>query len=273
MSQPLLQGRDFVESDGPNAPLVAIISQSIAQRFWPNESPIGKRIRSGRIDGDRPWFTVVGVVGNMKAIADPQDGEVVGMIARPMSQMLRVATAPLEDITYVVHGDRRSLTESTVRAALARANNSLASYNFIWLSDAASRSRTTERFVFLLVTSFAFVGVVLAAIGLYGALALQVSRREREFGIRSALGATARHIIEQVARQGARLLLLGLSAGGLATFGLVRLVRNQWAEMPAPNLLACCCAAAVLALAVVLACLIPARRAASVDPVQALRAE
>ena len=273
MSQPLLQGRDFVESDGPDAPLVCIISQSIVQRFWPNESPIGKRIRWGRLDGNRPWHTVVGVVGNMKAIADPQDGEVVGMIARPLAQMLVRATAPLEDITFVLETNSRAVSESVVRAALARANGNLAAYNFIWLSDAATRSRTTERFVFLLVSSFALVGVVLAAIGLYGALALQVSRRQREFGIRSALGATARHIIERVARQGACLLLLGLSAGGLATFGVVRLVRNQWAEMPAPNLIACVCAAAVLAIAVMLACLLPARRAASVDPVQALRAE
>ncbi len=273
IGQPLLQGRDFVQSDGPDAPLVCVISQSVAQRFWPNESPIGKRVRWGRLDGNRPWFTIVGVVGNMKAIADPNDGEVIGMIARPLSQILAVATAPLDDITFVLHTDTKSVNESVVRSALARANNSLAAYNFIWLSDAATRSRTTERFVFVLVSSFALVGVVLAAIGLYGALALQVSRREREFGIRSALGATARDIIEQVARQGALLLLLGLIAGGLATYGVVRLVRNQWGEMPTPDLVACLCAAVVLALAVMVACLLPARRAASVDPVRALRAE
>ena len=273
IGQPLLQGRDFAESDGPDAPLVCIISQSIAQRFWPNESPIGKRVRWGRLDGNRPWFTIVGVVGNMKAIADPNDGEVVGMIARPMSQMLARATAPLEDITYVVQSNNQTLNEAVVRSALARANQSLAAYNFIWLSDAAARSRTTERFVFILVSSFALVGVVLAAIGLYGSLALQVSRREREFGIRSALGATAKQIMEHVARQGASLLLLGLTGGGLATYLVVRLVRNQWGEMPAPNLVACVSAAAVLALAVMIACLLPARRAASVDPVRALRAE
>jgi len=273
MGQPLLQGRDFVESDGPDAPLVCIVSQGIAQRFWPNESPIGKRIRWGRLDGNRPWFTIVGVVGNMKAIADPNDGEVAGMIARPLAQMLVRSTAPLEDITFIVQTDSRSVSESVARATLARANTSLAAYNFVWLSDAAARSRTTERFVFLLVSSFAAVGVVLAGIGLYGALALQVSRREREFGIRSALGATARHIIEQVARQGAFLLGLGLAAGGLATFGIVRLVRNQWSQMPAPNLIACFSAAGVLAVAVMIASLLPARRAASVDPVRALRAE
>src|SRR5437763_16607584 len=139
MDQPLLQGRDFVESDGPNAPLVCIISQSVAERFWPNQSPIGKRVRWGRLDGNRPWYTIVGVVGNMKAIADSNDGEVVGMIARPLSQMLAKATAPLEDITFVLHSSSRSLNESAVRAALARANANLAAYNFIWLSDATAR--------------------------------------------------------------------------------------------------------------------------------------
>ena len=98
---------------------------------------------------------------------------------------------------------------------------------------------------------------MLAAVGLYGLLALQVARREREFGIRSALGATARQIIQLVAQQGAALLLLGFTAGALATYGVVRLVRNQWAEMPAPNLIACICSAIVLGIAVMIACWFP----------------
>src|SRR5262252_3534637 len=273
IGQPILRGRDFNASDTADAPLVCIVSQSIAKRFWPNESPIGKRIRWGRLDGTRPWFTIVGVVGDMKAIADPQDGEVVGMIARPLAQMLAQATIPLDDITFVLHIDGRSVNEPTIRAALARANANLAAYNFLSLEDAASRSRTTERFIFVLVSSFGIVGLVLAAVGLYGLLALQVARREREFGIRSALGATARQIIQLVAQQGAVLLSLGFTAGALATYGVVRLVRNQWAEMPAPNLVACICAAIVLGIAVMVACWLPARRASRVDPVIALRAE
>ena len=273
MGQPLLQGRDFNAGDTAEAPLVCIISQSIAKRFWPNESPIGKRVRWGRLDGTRPWFTVVGVVGNMKAIADPRDGEVLGMIARPLAQMLVHATSQLDDITFVLHTNGRSVNESTIRAALASTNSNLALYNFQSLEDAAARSRTTERFVFVLVSSFGIVGLVLAAVGLYGLLALQVTRREREFGIRSALGATARQIVQLVARQGAMLLLLGFSAGALTTYGVVRLLRNQWTEMPTPNLIACICAAMVLGIAVMIACWLPARRAARVDPVIALRAE
>jgi putative ABC transport system permease protein len=273
IGQPLLQGREFLESDRPDTPLVCIISQSIAKRFWPNESPIGKRIRWGRLDGTRPWFTIVGVVGDMKAIADPRDGEVLGMIARPMAQMLVHATAPLDDVTFVLHTKGRAVSESTIRAALARADANLAVYNFLSLADAAAQSHTTERFIFLLVSSFGLLGLVLAAIGLYGLLALHVARREREFGIRTALGATARQIIQLVARQGASLLSLGFAAGAVVTYGVVRFVQNQWNGMPAPNFIAWICAASVLAIAVALACWLPARRAARVDPVIALRAE
>jgi putative ABC transport system permease protein len=273
MGQPLLQGRDFNARDTADAPLVCIISQSIAKRFWPNDSPIGKRIRWGRLDGTRPWFAIVGVVGNMKAIADPRDGEVLGMIGRPFAQMLVHGTTQLDDITFVLHTNGRSVNEPTIRAAVARANSNLAVYNFLSLEDAAARSRTTERFIFVLVSSFGFIGLVLAAVGLYGLLALQVARREREFGIRSALGATARQIVQLVARQGAILLLLGFAAGALTTYGVVRLLRSQWTEMPTPNLIACICAAMVLGIAVMIACWLPARRAARVDPVIALRAE
>ena len=273
IGQRILQGRDFNASDTADASLVCIVSQSIAKRFWPNDSAIGKRIRWGRLDGTRPWFTIVGVVGDMKAIADPRDGEVLGMIARPLAQMLVHSTTSLDDITFVLHTDGRSVNEATIRAALARANANLAAYNFLSLQEAAARSRTTERFIFVLVSSFGLVGLVLAAVGLYGLLALQVARREREFGIRSALGATARQIIQLVAQQGAALLLLGFTAGALATYGVVRLVKNQWAEMPAPNPMACICAAIVLCIAVMVACWLPARRAARVDPVIALRTE
>ena len=274
MGQPLLQGRDFNTSDTADSPLVCIISQSIAKRFWPNDSPVGKRIRWGRLDGTRPWFTIVGVVGDMKAIADPRDGEVVGMIARPLAQMLVHATTPLEDITFILHTDGRAMTEPTIRAALARANPNLAAYNFLLLEDAAARSRTTERFIFVLVSSFGIVGLVLAAVGLYGLLALQVARREREFGIRSALGATARQIIQLVARQGATLLSLGFSAGALATYGVVRLVqksmgRNAGAESDRVHLRR----DRALESQSMIACWLPARRAARVDPVIALRAE
>jgi hypothetical protein len=273
IGQPLLQGRDFLESDGPDAPLVCIISQGIARRFWPNESPIGKRIRWGRLDGTRPWFTIVGVVGDTKAIADPRDGEVLGMVARPMAQMLAHATASLDDITFVLHTTGPAISESIIRAALARADARLSVYNVVSLADATAQSRTTERFIFVLVSSFGFVGLILAAVGLYGLLSLQVARRQREFGIRSALGATARQIMQLVASQGARLLAMGFAIGGLLTWVVFRMVRSEWTELPTPNAASWIGCGFVLAGAVAVACWLPARRAGRVDPVIALRAE
>jgi len=273
IDQPLLQGREFLESDGPDAPLVCVVSNSVARRFWPGQNPIGKRVKWGRLDGPRPWFTVVGVVGDMKAIADPQDGEVVGMIARPLIQMLEQGTAPLDDITFVVHASSKAVSEASIRTALARADVHLAVYNTVSLEDAAAQSRTTERFIFVLLSAFGLLGLLLAAVGLYGLLSLQVARRQREFGIRSAFGATAAQLIQLVAKQGARLLVAGFVAGALTTWAIFRLVQSQCAEMPTPNLFAWVGGGAVLAIAVAIACLLPARRASRVDPIVVLRYE
>ena len=273
MGQPLLEGREFDASDNANAPLVCVISQSIAKRFWPNKSRIGKRIKWGRLDSERPWFTIVGVAGDMKVIADPRDGEVLGTIARPMAQMLVRATFPLDDITFVVHTSNRSLTEAVIREALKRANPDLAAYNFVSLDEAAARAHTTEKFIFVLVSSFGVLGLLLAAVGLYGLLSLQVARREREFGIRSALGATAAQLIQLVSRQGANLLACGFAAGAIATWVVAKILQNQWTAMPAPNFLAGLIAAIVLAACAAVACWLPARRAARVDPVEVLRSE
>ena len=154
-----------------------------------------------------------------------------------------------------------------------RANGHLAAYNIVSLEDAAAQSRTTERFIFVLLSSFGLLGLLLAAVGLYGLLSLQVARREREFGIRSALGATAAQIIHLVAKQGARLLAAGFVAGAITTWAIFRLVQSQWTEMPTPNLFAWVGGGAVLAITIAIACLLPARRASRVDPIVVLRYE
>ena len=269
----LVRGREFLETDTAESPPVCIVTDGFATRFWPGKDPIGKRVKWGRIDGARPWLTVVGVVADMKAIADPRDGEVEGMIARPLKQMLPPGSNQIDELTFVVHSERGLLTESAIRTELARADSRLAAYEIVSLDDAAARSRTIERFIFVLVSLFGILGLILAAAGLYGLLSLQVARREREFGIRAALGATAAQIIQLVARQGALLLVSGFAAGALATWGVVRLIQNQWSEMPVPNFFASLCASLILGFAVVVACWLPARRAGRVDPAVALRAE
>ncbi len=260
MEESLLRGREFLESDTADTPPVCIVTEALVRRFWPGQDAIGKRIKWGRLDGPRPWLTIVGVAADMKAVADARDGEVIGMIARPLAQILPLGAQQIDEVAYVVRTENSSLPR-------------LAAYEISSLDHAAADSRMAERFIFVLVSSSSVLGVILAAVGLYGLLALQVARREREFGIRSALGATARQIIALVARQGATLLSLGFFAGAVASWGLVRLVRSQWSDMPAPNLIAWICAAIVLGLAVMIACWLPARRATRVDPVVVLRAE
>jgi putative ABC transport system permease protein len=274
VGQPLLQGRDFSESDGPDSPQVCIVTKAFAQRFWPGQEPIGKRIKWGRLEGPRPWLTVVGVVGDMKVIADPRDGEVVGMIALPLTQMLALASNQVDEMTFILQTNGNNpVMESTIRGALARTDSRLAAYEIISLDQAADDSRTTERFILVLVSLFGVLGLILAAIGLYGLLSLQVARRQREFGIRSALGATAAQLIQLVSRQGARLLAIGFVVGAFATWGVIRLVRSQWSSMPAPNMVAWLLGAAVLCVAAGIACWLPARRAGRADPAIALRAE
>ena len=273
VGHPLLQGRDFTDSDKGDSPQVCIVSKAFAQRFWPGQDPIGKRVKWGRLDGPRPWFTVVGVVGDMKAIADPRDGEVVGMIARPLTQMLAIASNLVDEMTFVLQTNNNAVTEAAIRGALARADSRLAAYQIISLDQASADSRTTERFILVLVSLFGILGLILAAVGLYGLLSLQVARREREFGIRSALGATAAQLIQLVSRQGASLLGLGFMVGAFGTWGIIRLVRSQWSGLPTPNMLAWFFGAIVLCLAAGIACWLPARRAGRVDPVIALRAE
>src|SRR5436190_8446047 len=175
VGQPLLQGRDFTDSDKGDSPQVCIVSKAFAQRFWPGQDPIDKRLKWGRLDGPRPWFTVVGVVGDMKAIADPRDGEVVGMIGRPLTQMLAIASNLADELTFALQTNNNVLTEAAIRGALARADSRLAAYQIISLDQASADSRTTERFILVLVSLFGILGLILAAVGLYGLLSLQVA--------------------------------------------------------------------------------------------------
>jgi ABC-type antimicrobial peptide transport system permease subunit len=247
------------------------VNESFARRFWPGQDPVGKRVKHGRLDNSRPWYTVVGVVADTKAIADPRDGEVVGTIALPLPRWLAIGG---DEMTFVVEsaGEPKSL-ETSLRKALGRADNRLAAYSLISLDEAAAESWVTERFLFVLVALFGALGLTLASIGVYGLLALQVTRRMREFGVRVALGATAAALIRLVAAQGVRLLVLGFLGGGLLTWGASRIVHHQWPDVPAADPLIWLGAAVVLSAGVALASWLPARRASRVDPIIALRAE
>jgi putative ABC transport system permease protein len=272
VGQSFVQGRDFTADDRTGSQPVAIVSEGFVRRFWPGQDPVGRRVKWGRLDGPRPWFHVVGVVADTKAIVDPNDGETVGTIYLAAPQLLTLA--PFDEFTFVLEtqGEPRGF-ETAARTALARADARLAAYEVISLEDRAAETRVSQRFALVLVSLFAVLGLVLAAVGLYGLLALQVARRTREFGIRSALGATAAQVIGLIAAQAARLLLGGFLLGGGAAWAALRFAQSRWPDLPALNPLPFLAAAAVLGAVMTLAVWLPARRAAKVDPMTALRAE
>ncbi len=247
------------------------MNEAFAQRFWPNENPIGKRIKEGRLDGPHPWLTVVGLTNDTKAVADPRDGEVVGTLYFSLAQAV---ASGFDEMTFVVETAGEPLAAAgDVRSALGRADNRIAAYNISSLENAASESWVTERFLFVLVSLFGVLGLVLAAIGVYGLLALQVARRTREFGVRVALGATAAALVRLIAGQSVRLLGLGFLVGTLGAWAGVRVLQHEWPGVPAGDPLIWLGAATVLSLGVALASWFPARRAGRVDPMIALRAE
>jgi predicted permease len=271
INQSLLRGRDFTETDRVDTAPVCIVNESFARRFWPGQDPLGKRVKHGRLDNPRPWYTVVGVVADTKAIVDPRDGEVTGTVCLPLPRWLLIGG---DEMTFVVEsaGDPKFL-ESPVRGAVGRVDSRLAAYSLISLDAAAAETWVTERFLFILVALFGLLGLVLTSIGVYGLLALQVARRTREFGVRIALGATAAALIRLVATEGARLLAFGFLAGGILCWMATRIVHHEWPDVPIANQLIWLGAAFVLSAAVAIASWIPARRASHVDPIIALRAE
>jgi predicted permease len=271
--QTLLRGRDFTDADRGDTEHVCIVNESYARRYWPGQEALGKRVKLGRLDGPRPWFKIVGIANDTKAIADPNDGEVNGTLCLPVSQVLALSTA-FTEFTFVLEtaGDPRGF-ESAARAAFSRADSRLAAFEMNTVAAVAAETRVTERFALVLVSLFGALGLVLAAIGLYGLLSLQVARRTREFGNRSALGATASELISLVATQGARLLALGFLLGAAAAWASLRFAHARWPALPSAGPLPFLAAAAVLAVATAFACWFPARRAGQADPIIALRAE
>jgi len=273
VGQTLLRGRDFTDADRAGAPAVCIVNESFARRYWPGQDAVGRRVKLGRLDGPRPWMTIVGVAADTKVLADANDGEINGTLHLPLPQVLALSTT-FGEYTFVLETavEPHSL-DNVVRAALARVDSRLAAFEMASVDEVATQTRVTERFALTLVALFGGLGLVLAAIGLYGLLALQVTRRMREFGVRSALGSTAAGLARLVAGQGLRLLAGGFLIGGALAWMLLRVVRQQWPELPAAGPLSYVAAGAVLSLAVGIACWLPARRAAKVDPITALRAE
>ena len=275
MQIPLVRGRMLMDGDDANAPLVAVVDENFARRFWPNREAIGQRVAIDTIPNVKPqtprWRTVVGVVGHVKHYALDVEGR--EQIYFPHAQPLFGISSPREMALAVRTSlDPVSVT-SAIRNEVSGLDKELALYNVATMDQLISKSVAQSRLNLSLLAGFAGLALVLAAVGVYGVMAYMVAQRTHEFGIRMALGAMPTDVLKEVFLEGGRLAAVGLALGLIAAIPLARLMGSLLFGVTPGDPVTLLLAAVVLAVVAVAACYIPARRATRVDPMVALRYE
>jgi predicted permease len=263
---PLVSGRDFTERDGVDQPMVVVLSNATAKKLFPNENPIGHQILFGTDNGNGLPAEVVGVVGDVRSQQLSKANEIE--FYRPWPQR----SAPFMFV-LVRSVTKPEATAGIVRAALNKIDNGLPILQPSTLDAVVTASLGQERLTMALLGVFAAIALLLAIVGIYGAVAYTVEQRTGEIGVRMALGAQTRDVLRLVVRQGMNPVFIGLILGLAATFAVGRLLSAQLYQISPHNPLLLGTTAVILALAALLACLIPARRAILVNPIEALRAE
>ncbi|HEV2802106.1 MAG TPA: ABC transporter permease [Pyrinomonadaceae bacterium] len=261
---PLREGRIFTSEDRSEAPPAVVVSESTAHNFWPNESAVGKRIKTG--DASNPWLNVVGVVGDVRHYGLDKPANM--QIYRPHAQR------PSQQMTLVV----RTRTEpeahaGRVREQLWAVDRDQPVYDIKTMREYVADSIAERRFSMLIVAVFALVALLLAVVGVYGVMSYTVAQRTHEIGVRMALGARGTDILKLVIGQGMILALAGVATGILAAFVVTRAMSSLLFGVSALDASIFTAVAVLLASVALLACYIPARRATRVDPLVALRYE
>lgn len=279
MRIPLLRGREFTQADTHGSQLAIIVNHKLAQQYWPGQDPIGKRMRIGTPQMKTPWMTVVGEVADVKL--NSPDEETKNQYFFPADQIEDSlgSLAQAGDLNgnggYIV---LRSLLppeqmENSLRATVRALDPQLALTQVQTMEHAVSESEAPRRFNTVLISSFAFAAVLLAVLGIYSVIAFSVASRVQEIAIRMALGSQRSDIMRLIVNSGAKLAVVGcvLGLGGAVTAsGLLRSM--LFGVSPFDPLVTAGAALAVFALAIAASAL-PARRAATIDPMRALRAE
>lgn len=272
MDVSILRGRAFTDADGPSGPPVAMVNARFAEKFWPGNDPVGKRLRIFEderlgINKPGPWMTVVGIAPNILQ-NDISAHQFDPLIYVPYRQK------PMRDMALMA---RTRVAPSTLIAAFRReaqaVDQDLPLYNVRTLEERLAINYWEQGVFGTLFGIFAAIALALASVGLYAVIAHSVSRRTQEIGVRMALGASARDILGMVVAQGMRQLAIGLGVGLLAALAVTRVLRSMLVQVSPTDPGTFVVISLVLAVAAMFGCLVPARRAMRVDPVIALRNE
>ena len=261
---PLLAGRYFNDGDRRNGQAVAIIDADLARRYWPDQDPIGRRLRRG---SRQPWATIVGVVGHVKQSSLAADSG-RGAYYFCLSQQ------PLPEVFLIARGATPTAQlNQAIRSAVHNVDPAQAVFDLKTMQERIELALGPQQFASRILMVFAGAALLLAVIGLYGVISYNVTRRTREIGIRTALGAERARILALVIGQAMRLVLVGLFTGFIAAALVGRFASTQLFDVDPFDPATLAVTALVLTIAALLASLIPAWRAARVDPVTALRNE
>ncbi len=266
MGIPLLRGRMFEQSDTADSPHVALISQSLVEKYWPNEDPIGKRIQFGNMDGDLRVLNVVGIVGDVRDYG-------LESKVRPAIYAYSFQRPPSTTTSIVV---RANMDPAALIPAMRSELESLSHdvpANFRTVEQIFSSSLDDRRFSLILFSVFASVALLLAVTGIYGVMSYVVTQRTHEIGIRMALGAQTSDVMKMVIRQGMKLAAIGAVIGVAASVALTRLIESLLFGVSATDPATFAGVVMMLIVVTLAACYIPARRATKVDPIIALRYE
>jgi putative ABC transport system permease protein len=268
----LLRGRTFSVADKKGAPLVALVNATLANRFFPNADPIGKRFFFGNLNvnhkpGWTPtWFTIVGVVGDTKlyGLANPARLEVYeSSLQDPPDSM---------DLLVKSNVDPAAMT-SAIRAVVASIDKDQPIFDISTMNEVVTNSVSTRRITLILLGLFSALALLLAAIGIYGVISYSVAQRTHEIGIRMALGAHRGDVLRMVLKQGGKIAIVGVAIGIVAAIALTRLMARLLFSVSSFDPLTFAGVAILLTIVALAACYIPARRAMRVDPIVALRYE
>ena len=262
----LLRGRGFSSADTADSTPVIVINETLAQRIWSGEDPIGKRLKQGYPEDDEPWREVIGIVNDFKL--NGVERAVSMQMFLPYTQESRSSVG----VVVRTNGDPQSVATS-VEQAIHLIDKDLAVYSIMTMDQVLGNSLAQRRLTLLLLANFAGLALLLAAVGIYGVISYAVRQRTREIGIRMALGARRVDMLRMVILFGIKLTLLGIGLGSVIALMFMRVLTTLLFNVTATDPFTFAAIAILLFTVALVACSVPARRATNVDPLDALRHE